>query len=280
MFKINSYQMKKPTELKITTSMIIFTVAIIAKFVLYGLVTVILNKFHHIVSSEAVFNFYLASCLIVDSLIIVFVLPWFNVGVLEQFRKVQFNLLLMIVVMAVFVFILVLPIVDPVDFVKKLTHYQLTINQFNFSLSSLVKFDKIIYLFLTVIITPVVEEIICRGFLFNLLLKKYSVKFALIVSSLIFAFFHFRFAGIGFLFVYGLFFGYVYYKTNSLIAPILAHFTINFLASFSVSSFVDLNSESIVKYLLIYVTGLFLAFVIFSGIHNQFSKYNKGDSFG
>ena len=193
LYKIISYQMKKPTELKITTSMIILTLATIAEFVLYELVTVILNEIHHNVSSEAVFNFYLASCLLVDSLIIVIVLPWFNVGVLEQFRKVQFNLLIMIVIMAVFVLILVLPIVDPVDFVKKLTHYQLTIKQFNFSLSSLVKFDKIIYLILMVIITPIVEEVVYRGFLFNLLLKKYSVKIALIVSSLIFAFFHLRF---------------------------------------------------------------------------------------
>ena len=272
--------MKKPTELKITTSVIIFTVATIAEFVLFGLVTMILNKIHYFVSSEALFNFYLVSCLIVDSLIIVFVLPWYNVGVLEQFRIVKFNVLIMIVIMAVLVLVLVLPIVDPIDFVKKLTHYQLTIKQFNFSLSSLVKFDKVIYLFLMVIITPVVEEIIYRGFLINLLLKKYSVKLALIISSLIFAFFHLRFAGIGFLFVYGLFFGYVYYKTNSLIAPILAHFIINFLASFSAHSFVDLNSESIVKYVLIYVTGLFLSFVIFSGIHKQFPKYNKGDSSG
>lgn len=270
--------MKKPTELKITTSVIIFTVATIAEFVLFGLVTVILNKIHYVVSSEALFNFYLVSCLIVDSLIIVFVLPWYNVGGLEHFRIVKFNVLIMIVIMAVLVLVLVLPIVDPVDFVKKLTHYQLTIKQFNFSLSSLVKFDKVIYLFLMVIMTPVVEEIIYRGFLFNLLLKKYSVKLALIISSLIFAFFHLRFAGIGFLFVYGLFFGYVYYKTNSLIAPILAHFTINFLAMFSTHSFVDLNSMSIVKYVLIYVTSLFLSFVIFSGIQKQFPKYNKGVS--
>jgi len=270
--------MKKPTELKITTSVVIFTVATIVEFVLYGLVTVILNKFHHIVSSEALFNFYLVSCLIVDSLIIVFVLPWYNVGVLEQFRIVKFNVLIMIVIMAVLVLILVLPIVDPVDFVKKLTHYQLTIKQFNFSLSSLVKFDKVIYLFLMVIITPVVEEIIYRGFLFNLLLKKYQVKLALIISSVIFAFFHLRFAGIGFLFVYGLFFGYVYYKTNSLIAPILAHFTINFLASFSVSSVVDLNSGAIIKYLLIYVTCLFLAFLMFSDIHKQFLNFIKEEN--
>ena len=266
--------MKTPTELKITTSILLFAVAVLAKIFLLVLQVLMIKYFYHPLPVEVYSVFILESSLIIDTLIIIIILPWFNVGVLEQFRKVQFNLLIMIVVMAVFVFILVLPIVDPVDFVKKLTHYQLTIKQFNFSLSSLVKFNKIIYFILMVIITPIAEEIIYRGFLFNLLLKKYSVKIALIVSSLIFAFFHLRFAGIGFLFVYGLFFGYVYYKTNSLIAPILAHFTINFLAMFSTPSFVDLNSGSIVKYLLIYVTSLFLVFIIFSIINKTKTTLN------
>ena len=272
--------MKKPTELKITTSILIFTVAVLAKIALLVLQVLMIKYFYHPLPVEVYSVFILESSLIIDTLIIIIILPWYNVGVLEQFRIVKFNVLIMVVIMAVFVLILVLPIVDTVEFIKRLTHQQLTIKKFDFALLTTPNINKIIYFFLMVIITPVVEEIIYRGFLFNLLLKKYSVKIALIVSSLIFAFFHLRFAGIGFLFVYGLFFGYVYYKTNSLIAPILAHFTINFLAMFSTPSFVDLNSGSIVKYLLIYVICLFLAFVIFSGIQKQFSNYNKGDSFG
>jgi uncharacterized protein len=272
--------MKKLTELKITTSFLIFAVAVLAKFFLLVLQVLMIKYFFHPLSVEVYSVFNLASSLIIDTLIIIIILPWFNVGVMVQFRKVQFNLLIMIVIMAVFVLILVLPIVDPVEFIKRLTHHQLTIKKFDFALLTTPNINKIIYFFLMVIITPIVEEIVYRGFLFNMLLKKYSLKIALIASSLIFALIHLRFTGIGFLFLYGLFFGYVYYKTNSLIAPILAHFTINFLASFSAQSFVDLNSGSIVKYLLIYVICLFLAFVIFSGIQKQFPKYIKGDSFG
>jgi hypothetical protein len=164
---------------------------------------------------------------------------------------------------------LVQPIVDPIDFVKKLMHQQLSIQKFDFSLSSFTNFNEIIYFILIVFITPIVEEMVYRGFLFNLLLKKYSVKLALIVSSLIFALIHLRFAGIGFLFLYGLFFGYVYYKTNSLIAPILAHFIINFLASFSTHSLVELNSASFIKYFVIYVASLFFVFIIFSVIKKK-----------
>jgi membrane protease YdiL (CAAX protease family) len=234
-----------------------------------------IKYFYHPLPVEVYSVFILASSLIVETLIIIIILPWFNVGVMVQFRKVQFNLLIMIVIMAVFVLILVLPIVDIVEFIKRLTHQQLTIKKFDFALLTTPNINKIIYFFLMVIITPVVEEIIYRGFLFNLLLKKYSVKIALIVSSLIFAFFHLRFAGIGYLFVYGLFFGYVYYKVNSLIAPILAHFVINLLASFSAHSFVDLNSGSIVKYVLIYVTGLFLVFIFLSIINKMKTTLNQ-----
>ncbi len=270
--------MKKPTELKITTSILFFALAVLAKIVLFVLQFLIIKYFYHPLPAKVYSVINLASSLIIDTLIVLIILPWFNVGVLEQFRKVQITLLIMIVVMAVFILVLVQPIVDPVDFVKKLIHHQLTIKSFDFSLSSLIKFDKIIYLIMMVIITPVVEEIVYRGFLFKLLLKRYSVKIALIVSSLIFAFFHLRFAGIGFLFIYGLFFGYVYYKTKSLIAPILAHFTINFIASFSDSSVVDLNSGTFVKYLLIYVASIFLAFVVFSFTQKQVLNLNSEDN--
>jgi len=270
--------MKKSTELKITTSTLIFSIVVIAKIFLIVLQVLMIKYFYHPLPVEVYSVFNLASSLIIDTLIIIIILPWFNVGVLEQFRNVQFNFLVMFALMAGLISVLILPIVDPIEFIKRLTHQQLTIIKFDFALLTAPKINEIMYLFLMVIITPIVEEIVYRGFLFNQLLKKYSLKIALIVSSLIFALIHLRFTGIGFLFVYGLFFGYVYYKTNSLIAPILAHFTINFLAMFSTPSFVDLNSGSIVKYLLIYVTGLFLVFIMFSGIHKQVLNVNTEDS--
>jgi hypothetical protein len=271
--------MKKPTELKISTAIVIFSVAVLAKIVLFGLQVLMIKYFYHPLPLEEYSVFNLASWLIIDILIVLIVLPWFNVGVLEQFRKVRFKLLVMFVLMAVLISLLILPIIDPIDFVRKLSQQQLTIKKFDFALLTAPRINEIIYFFLMVIITPIVEEIVYRGFLFNLLLKKYSVKIAFIASSLIFALIHLRFAGIGFLFLYGLFLGYAYFKTKSLIAPILAHFTINFLSSFSTHSVVELNSASFIKYLLIYITGLFLVFIIFSIINKmQLFNSNSDDS--
>jgi hypothetical protein len=261
--------MKKLTELKISTSIIIFSIAVIAKFVLFGIITIVVNKMNLAITPDALFNIFPAIWLIVDSLIIVIVLPWFNVGILEQFRNVQFKLLILFVLIAVFSSGLVQPLVDPIEFIKKLTRQQLTIKKFDFALLTTPEIKEIIYLFLMVIITPIVEEIVYRGFLFNQLLKKYSVKIALIASSLIFALIHIRFTGIGFLFLYGLFFGYAYYKTKSLIAPILAHFTVNFLSSFSTHSVVELNSASFIKYFVIYMASLFFVFILFSVINKR-----------
>jgi uncharacterized protein len=261
--------MIKPTELKITTSILIFGIAVLAKFVLFVLLILMIKYFYHSLPVDLYSVFNLVSSLIIDTLIIIIILPWFNVGVLEQFRKVQFYLLVMFALIAVLISLLIIPIVDPIEFIKKLSHQQLTIEKFDFALLTTPKIHEIIYFFLMVIITPVVEEIIYRGFLFNMILKKYSFKIALIASSLIFALIHLKFTGIGFLFLYGLFFGYAYYKTKSLITPILAHFTINFLASFSINSVVDLNSGSLIKYLLIYITSLFLVFILHSIINKK-----------
>lgn len=271
--------MKKPTELKITIAIIIFSAAVLANFVLLGGIFWMIKQFYHPLSFSDFSAFHVVISLIINSFIILILFPWFNVRIFEQFRKVRFNLLILFLLMSIFVFILVLPIIDPIDFVRKLSQQQFVIRKLNFSLSSFTNFNEFIYFILIVIFTPIIEEAVYRGFLFNLLLKKYSLKIALIASSLIFALIHVRFAGIGFLFVYGLFFGYAYYKTKSLIAPILAHFTINFLASFSTHSVVELNSASFIKYFLIYITSLFLVFIIFSFINKtQFFNYKSGDN--
>jgi hypothetical protein len=139
--------MKIPTELKITTSILIFAVAVLAKIVLFVLLILMIKYFYHPLPVEVYSVFILASSLIVETLIIIIILPWFNVGVMVQFRKVQFNLLIMIVIMAVFVLILVLPIVDIVEFIKRLTHQQLTIKKFDFALLTTPNINKIIYFF-------------------------------------------------------------------------------------------------------------------------------------
>lgn len=81
----------------------------------------------------------------------------------------------------------------------------------------------------TVVLTPIIEEIIVRGIVYEKLRIKYDVRKALILSSLLFGMFH-----IGALplpeILSGLMFGAWYIKTKSLKTSISVHMLHNFLA--------------------------------------------------
>ena len=78
--------------------------------------------------------------------------------------------------------------------------------------------------FLMVILAPVLEELIFRGFLLNRWQAKYGTNKAIIFSSLIFALVHVEILG-GFVFATLL--SLIYLKTKSLIGPIIVHMANN-----------------------------------------------------
>lgn len=265
--------MKKPTELKIKTAIIIISLALLSKLILFGLAAMLLiNVFDTSLAFEdnsiaSIVN--IVSSLVIDFLIIVIIFPWFKVSVTKQFGKVKFISLITFSILAVFVMLLIQPIINPIDFFEKLGQNILVIKKMNFVVFDNPTIIGYSYFILMAFMTPVIEEVVYRGFIFNTLLKNYSFKISLIASSLIFAFAHLRFAGFVYLFIYGLFFGYAYYKTKSLFVPILAHTVINFIAQLSSPLFVEINSEIIVKYILIYLVNLFLIFITLSFLNKQ-----------
>lgn len=101
-------------------------------------------------------------------------------------------------------------------------------------------FQPNIYFFLSgVVAAPVLEEILFRGIILEGFLRNYSPQKAIIWSALIFGLAHLNpwqsFGAIAF----GLLFGWVYVKTESLIPCIILHFANNliaFLLTFSISS--------------------------------------------
>lgn len=78
-----------------------------------------------------------------------------------------------------------------------------------------------------VILTPVFEEIFFRGFLLEGTLRKYTPVTSILFISLLFGLSHFSFAsGIGnviLTFTSGLLYGYIYYRTRSVVICILLH---------------------------------------------------------
>lgn len=84
--------------------------------------------------------------------------------------------------------------------------------------------DPIVFVLMVVVAAPILEEVFFRGVLLQGFINKgFSSQKAIFITSLIFGVIHanpWQLVGAG---VLGIFLGWIYYKTNSLLYPILLH---------------------------------------------------------
>lgn len=124
---------------------------------------------------------------------------------------------------------------------------------------------SLVYLFIiAVIVAPIVEEIVFRGYIMNKWIDKYSLKKGIIFSSLIFMIFHIQSFFIPQLLL-GLLCSLVYVKYNNLFYAIFTHSLYNFLVILP-AFFVSDDSDVPVDSLLELSESLPLDFIIFSGV--------------
>lgn len=83
-------------------------------------------------------------------------------------------------------------------------------------------FEMITFSFSSVILAPLIEEFFFRGIALQKWVIRWGSKIGVLTSSLLFAIIHFRFDIIP-LFLVGIILSILYFKTRSLIAPILCH---------------------------------------------------------
>ncbi len=126
--------------------------------------------------------------------------------------------------------------------------------------------DNTPYIFLK----ATVEELLCRLLMINILLSFFSMKNSLLISSLLFAFAHFNFVSgdINYYLlichtVTGLYLGYAYLCTNSLVVPITLHFLWNIFATLLEGVTLDSQYENFIVEFSIRLTLLFLVLVYF-----------------
>jgi membrane protease YdiL (CAAX protease family) len=81
------------------------------------------------------------------------------------------------------------------------------------------------------IAAPILEEILCRGIILKGLLKNYPPSKAILISAIFFGVIHLNPWQALPAFVGGMYLGWVYYKTQSVIPGMIIHATINFTAS-------------------------------------------------
>ena len=87
-------------------------------------------------------------------------------------------------------------------------------------------------LVLGAVIAPVMEEVFYRGFVYNLLKRYTGIVAAVLISALFFALMHFHLMVMFPLLIMGIGLAFLYEKTGSIFAPMIAHFLINMLFIF------------------------------------------------
>lgn len=259
--------MKLEKSLNIKNAIILVVIASIVKLILFGLVVIGMKFFYPSFPIYGFSSLQLFSSLIIDFITIFFAIRLFSVDLKEQLNKIGLTTTFLFSLLAILIFLLILPLVNPVDFFGKIANHKITAHHLDFIIFESPDFFNFFYFFLMVIITPIIEEILYRGIIFNLFLKKYSVIISITLSSLIFAFIHLKFIGIGYLFLYGLLFGFAYYKTKSLFTPILLHFLINLMAVTTSHKYLELNSTTFPKYFLYTTVLLTAAFIVFNSLN-------------
>lgn len=90
---------------------------------------------------------------------------------------------------------------------------------------------------------PIVEELIFRGLIYNRLKDMVNVKWAVILSAVLFGVFHGNWVQAPYAVIIGLVAAFVYEKYKSIIAPILLHMTVN-ITSVGISYLAQKLSET------------------------------------
>ncbi len=90
--------------------------------------------------------------------------------------------------------------------------------------------DSIFLIFSITVFGPLIEEIIFRGYLQSALMKKTGPFLAIFLSSLVFGAVHFDLDSLPVLTMMGFAFGYIYYKTGSIIPSMILHMLNNSLS--------------------------------------------------
>jgi len=115
---------------------------------------------------------------------------------------------------------------------------------------------KLISCINTILIFPIVEEVIFRRIMLRGLTKKYTIKHALIASSLIFAIYHISLQQSINVFATGLFFGFIYLKKSSLKLCITAHGFHNLICTVNERfTYIQLNN---IEYLGVFILGVLI----------------------
>ncbi len=223
---------------KSLTSIIYSIVALILSFVLMVLIGAFLTLFVEIIMSnlgyttekiEQILNSTILSSVINALSLLGFLFTYIIISKItklnteKETKKFSFHNLLIVVIISVISFILLFGIN---------ANFQILLNNFSYKSSSfnISNYSEFLVGIITMCIFPaVLEELIFRGVVFKILRQK-GVVFATVLSSLIFAIYHFNLSQLLFPIFMGMILCLIYEKTNDLRYSMIFHFTNNFIS--------------------------------------------------
>ena len=84
----------------------------------------------------------------------------------------------------------------------------------------------------TVLLGPILEELVFRRVIFGSIIQNYNFWIASIISAIVFAAIHMDFTHILLYTICGMIFAFLYHKTKRLLTPIIAHILLNGFVTF------------------------------------------------
>lgn len=128
---------------------------------------------------------------------------------------------------------------------------------------------SLLQLLIIIVLTPILEEMLFRGFILGYLRKNHNIIFSVIVQSLIFALVQGNILRNIYVFISGIILGFLYYFTNSLYGCIIFHSLFNFLVILIIPKILNIYPKSLL--LLITLSTICVTFPITKLIY----KYKK-----
>lgn len=135
---------------------------------------------------------------------------------------------------------------------------------------------KFISLFYIVILSPIVNELLFRAVILRGLIKSHNPGLAILLSSILFALFHFSFLQMAISFFLSLFIGFIYWQTRSVFLCIILHIINNGVAYFIILTVGEISSfERMISNTPLYLVLYLLAAMLFSTSLLQIYKRNE-----
>ncbi|WP_044263721.1 CPBP family intramembrane glutamic endopeptidase [Bacteroides timonensis] len=128
------------------------------------------------------------------------------------------------------------------------------------------------------VLGPILEELLFRGSITKVLLKKYSPVKAILISGLIFGIFHLNPAQVVGACFSGFLFAWLYYRTGSLISCILIHILNNSLSVWLSLSYPDVDTTSQLLGEPAYIICLVIAVLLFLLSLKKLNTYKISDT--